>query len=44
MTSTAIPASAAAHAEPDAVKTPKKAALASWIAQADQGVAQVVYE
>ncbi|AWN54166.1 MFS transporter [Methylobacterium sp. 17Sr1-1] len=34
MTSTVLPASAASHAEPDAVKTPKKAALASWIGSA----------
>jgi len=34
MTSTAFPASAASHAEHDAVKTPKKAALASWIGSA----------
>jgi MFS family permease len=34
MTSTAFPASAASHAEHEAVKTPKKAALASWIGSA----------
>ena len=34
MTSSVYPASAAAVAEPEAVKTPKKAALASWIGSA----------
>ncbi|AWN45847.1 MFS transporter [Methylobacterium terrae] len=34
MTSSAFPAAASAAAEPEAVKTPKKAALASWIGSA----------